>query len=180
MPSFVVHGILPLLVLLSVPWLDRRKVWWLWPLTFVPDADYALPGLHRAVTGNLFLLLPFVAVLLWARRNGRRDLVEWMGIATTYLATHLVMDVFTGGSVLFYPITDYNVCYLAAIDVVTATNTPVFYFEACSEPGIPTVSPVYPWLSVSEGAMLAFLLPAWAILGALTLWRRRRDRDDAA
>lgn len=175
MPSAVIHAILPLLVLLAIPALDRRKVWILWPLTLAPDLDYFF-GFHRATLGNVFILLPFLLVLAWSLRPKARDWnrVEWMGIAIVYLGTHLLMDTFTGGTVLFYPFTDYTYCFVAAIDVVTATNTPIYYFEPCSREGIPTVSPVYPWLSVTEGAMLAFLLPAALVCSAYSLWQRRR------
>lgn len=176
MPSFVIHAMLPLLFLLALPGLDRRKVWWLWPLTFLPDLDYFVPGaFHRATLGNVFILLPFALVLAWHLRPQTRNWarVEWMGLAIVYLGTHLLMDVFAGGSVLLYPFTDRTICYVAAIDVVTATNTPIFWLEACSYDGIPVVSEVYPWLSVTEGAMLAFLLPAWLATAGWTLARRR-------
>lgn len=151
-------------------------MWILWPLTFLPDADYLIVGLHRAVTGNVFITLPFFAVLGYAAYTRRRELAEWMGIALVYLTSHLVMDVFTGGSVLLWPFTDYNFCYYAGINVVTATNTLQPFFEVCSAPGVPTVSPVYPWLSVTEAAMLAFVLPAGLAIAAVNLRSYLRER----
>lgn len=178
MPSFVVHGIVPLLLLLATRRLDARKIWLLWPLTFAPDLD-SFFGHHRATLHNVWILLPFLAILLWHLRPATRNLqrVEWMGIALVYLGSHLLMDVFAGGAVLFYPVSTYNFCHLAAIDVVTATNELRPYFRPCSSDGIPTVAAVFPWLSVFEGAMLAFLLPAGAILGLLHLRRRLRHRS---
>lgn len=177
LPSFVVHAILPLLVLLSWRRLDARKVWLLWPLTFLPDMDYFF-GFHRATLGNVFVVLPAVALAIHWWRAGARSKAEWALIAAVYLGTHILMDVFTGGSVLLYPFSDYTFCYLAAIDVVTATNTPIFYFQACSREGIPVVSPLYPWLTVSEGAMLAFLVPAGIV--ALVAYAVRSGRIPAS
>lgn len=170
---------MPLLVLLSIRRLDARKVWVLWPLTFLPDLDYFVSDIHRALTGNVFMLLPFVAVLAYAMRRGHRrpELAEWMVIALGYLVSHLVMDVFTGGSVLFWPLTDYNVCYLLYINVRTATNTLEPHFDVCSAPGIPQVAEVYPWLSVPEGAMLAFVVPLGLAFGIVNLVRYLRERS---
>lgn len=179
MPSFVVHSILPLLVLLAWRRLDVRKVWILWPLTHLPDMDYFF-GFHRATTGNVFVVLPALALAAYWWRKKERGKAEWAFIAGVYLGTHILMDVFTGGSVLFYPFSDYTYCYLAAVDVVTATNTPIYYFQPCSREGIPTVSPLYPWLSVSEGAMLSFLVPAGIVALGVFLVRSGRVRLPAA
>ena len=178
MPSFTIHGLIPLLFLLAVRRLDARKVWILWPLTFAPDLDYLFPGLHRAAFGNVLILLPALAGLAWSLWPGRADpeRAEWFGIAAAYLASHLVMDVFTGGSVLLYPFSTYNFCYLVGIDVVTATNTLQPYFEVCSREGIPRVAEVYPWLSPLEGAMLAFVLPAALVASGWNAWRYARER----
>lgn len=173
MPSFVVHGVVPLLFLLALRRLDAKKIWILWPLTFLPDADYFF-GFHRATTGNVFVLLPFLAALVYALWPPRRDwaLAEWMGIALVYLGSHLLMDVFTGGTVLLYPFSTYNYCFNLSIWVYTATNTLEPNIGFCSAPGIPTVSPIYPWLSYSEGAILAFLVPAGLAAGIVQLHRR--------
>lgn len=168
-------------MLLSIRRLDARKVWALWPLTFLPDIDYFVSDIHRALTGNVFIMLPFLGVLLWAAWGPKRrpQLVEWMVISIIYLGSHLIMDVFTGGSVLLWPITDYNFCFLAYILVRTATNTMEPHFESCSAPGVPVVSEVYPWLSVTEGAILAFVLPIGLAMAALNAYRYARDRRAA-
>lgn len=181
MVSFVIQSVIPLLFLLSLPWLDRRKVLLAWPLTHVMDLDYVV-GHHRATLHNVWVLLPFLAVLLWSLRPATRDpgRAQWMTICLVYLASHLTMDVFAGGITLFYPLSEFTLCWFAAIDVVTATNTPIVYFEPCSFTGIPVVSEVYAWLSWNEAAFLAFLLPAWA--GALVYHlatRRKRRACDA-
>jgi hypothetical protein len=173
-PSAVVHGALPLLFLLATRRLDARKVWILWPLTFLPDLDYFF-GLHRAALTNVFVLLSFVAALAYAWRARKPDLMQWMVVALVYLVSHFLMDMMTGGIVPLYPLSDYTVCYYYNIDIVTATNTPYFDYGPCSHDGIPTVAARYPWLSDTDAAILAFLLPFGLGMGAWSAWRMRRD-----
>jgi hypothetical protein len=170
-----VHALLPLLPLLAIRRLDARKVWVLWPLTFAPDLDYFV-HLHRAALTNVFVLLPFAAVLAWALRKGDAPLVEWMGIALVYLAAHYVMDTFTGGIVPFFPLSDYTICYYADVDVNTTTNALTFPHGPCSHAGIPQVAPVYPFLSDTDAAMLALIVPFGLVMGAVSLRRLARER----
>lgn len=171
----MLQSVIPLMFLLSLPWIDRRKVLLLWPLTHLPDFDYVV-GHHRATGHNIFLILPFLALLLWSLRPATRNpaRAQWAGIALVYLGSHLLMDVFAGGITALYPLSTYTVCYFAAIDVVTATNTPIYYFEACSREGIPTVATLYEWLPATEGALLAFLIPATLIVLAWGGYLRRK------
>ena len=173
MPTFVMHSVIPLLFLLAIPWLDRRKVLLAWPLTHAPDIDYWLTP-HRAVAHNVFVLVPFVLVGVWAYRRARWDLVQWMVIACVYLASHMMMDVFAGGVTLLYPLSVHTTCYYAEINVVTATNTPVLNAGRCSFSGVPVVSELYNWLPWNEAAMLVFLLPATLAALGWGAWRRRR------
>lgn len=172
MPTFVLQSVIPLMFMLSMPWLDRRKVLLAWPLTHLPDFDYVV-GFHRATGHNLFVVLPFALVGLWAWRNARPALAEWMLVAVVYLGSHLFMDAFAGGVTLLYPLSLHTTCYYATIRVVTATNTPFIDAGRCSFTGIPTVSEVYTWLPSSEAALLAFLVPATAAALAWRAWRRR-------
>lgn len=140
-------------------------------------------GHHRATFHNVWMLLPFALALAWSLRPARRDrdLAEWMGVCLVYLASHLTMDVFAGGATLLYPLSTFSLCWFAAIEVVTATNTPRYWFEPCSYDGIPVVAEVYPWLPPNEAAFLAFLLPASvaALVWRLVLHHRRRGRRGA-
>jgi len=174
-PTFVLQSVIPLLFMLALPWLDRRKVFLAWPLTHLPDLDYVI-GHHRATGHNLWVLLPFVALAVWGWRKARPDLLQWGVIASVYVGSHLLMDAFAGGVTLLYPLSLHTTCYYAQIDVVTATNTPLVDAGRCSFEGIPTVSEVYNWLPWNESAMLAFLVPA--TLGALgwRAWMRRKAR----
>lgn len=178
MPTFVLQSVIPLLFLLAIPRIDRRKVLLAWPLTHAPDLDYlnAL-GPHRASGHNVFILLPFLAVLvwsLWGASPRRPALAQWMGIALVYLTSHIVMDVFAGGVTLFYPVSTFTACYYGYVDVQTATDTPLIDFGQCSFDGIPTVAETYPWLWTIETAFLAFLIPAALAVVAYRVWRARR------
>lgn len=173
MPTFVLQSVIPLLFLLSLPWLDRRKVLLAWPLTHLPDFDYVI-GYHRATGHNLFLLAPFVLIGLWAWRAKKSDLMMWMGIATVYVGSHILMDAFAGGVTLLYPLSLHTTCYYAEINVVTATNTPFLDAGRCSFEGIPTVSVIYNWLPATETAMLAFLVPSTLALLVWRAWARKK------
>lgn len=170
----MLQSVIPLLFLLSLPWLDRRKVLLAWPFTHLPDVDYLFEP-HRAVAHNLFILLPFVAVGIYALRTARRELAEYMLVAGIYVASHLVMDIFAGGVTLLYPLSLHTTCYYAEIRVVTATNEPFLDAGRCSFEGVPTVSAVYTWLPSTEAALLVFLVPATA---AAIAWGFRRQRSE--
>ena len=179
MPSFVVHGVIPLLFLLAIRPLSARRVWMLWPLTFLPDLDYFF-GFHRATFTNLFVLLPIVAFGAYAWRRKRVDWMQFALIAFVYLGSHLVMDALTGGIVPFYPFSTQTFCYYGEIDVVTATNTMRPDFEACSHAGVPQVAELYPWLGQVDTAVLAFLVPASLAVAGWQWWRGRTAASDAA
>lgn len=172
MPTFVLQSIVPLLFLLSLPWIDRRKVILAWPLTHLPDLDYVI-GHHRATGHNLFVVLPFALVGLWAWRRANPALAQWMLVAVVYLASHLMMDAFAGGVTLLYPFSLHTTCYYAEINVVTATDTPFLDAGRCSFTGIPVVATVYTWLPGSDAALLAFLVPTTLAILGWRAWRRR-------
>lgn len=158
--------------MLSMPWLDRRKVILAWPLTHLPDLDYLFVP-HRAVGHNLFVLVPFAAVGLWAWRHGRAPVVQWMVIALIYVGSHIAMDIWAGGVTLLYPLSSYTTCYYAEIRVVTATNTPFLDAGRCSHEGVGQVAEVYTWLPSTEAALLVFLVPATLLVLAWRVWRRK-------
>lgn len=171
LPTFVLQSIIPLMFLLSIPRLDRRLVLILWPLTHFPDVDYVM-GHHRATAHNLWILLPFLGVGLWAWRRARPELAQAMLIGGTYVASHLVMDALAGGVTLLYPFSLHTTCYYAQIRVLTATNTPYVDAGRCSYEGVPVVSEVYTWMPANEAALLAFLAPATLAILLARAWRR--------
>ncbi len=101
MPNWSIHLIVPLLALLIV---SRKEDWkyilLLLPLAVVSDLDTFVTQ-HRALLHNIFIpvILLFFA---WKIREHRTIFM----ISAAYLASHVVLDMFGGGVVLFYPI--YN------------------------------------------------------------------------
>lgn len=143
----------------------------MWPITELADLDYFL-GRHRATGHNVWVLLPFAIALGYALYTKHKDRIQWMSIALTFLASHLILDIFQGGATIFYPVSLYTPCYHAEVNVITATNTPQFYFEQCSFTGVPTVSEIYNYVPSNEAAFMAFLIPAAIMVGVIH-WRTR-------
>jgi hypothetical protein len=164
--SFTILVLLPLLTFLAIPYLDRGKVWACLPLTFLPDLDYFV-GIHREWLHNVFVLVPFLALFAAGLVRNNREWTQWGLIATGYVGSHLIMDIFVGGETILWPLTNYNLCYYATIDVNTSTNTPIYAHGWCSQYGAPTVSAIYPFLEAPETAEWAFVL---ATLLALGIW----------
>ncbi|MGH7337714.1 MAG: hypothetical protein ACREI7_09055, partial [Myxococcota bacterium] len=132
----------------------------------------ALP--HRAVTSNVFVPLAGAAVWQWCRVK-RPDRAIYAAVATYYLASHLLMDLFAGGIVLFWPVWDQNFFFHFEVVVDTLTNRPITDFEAGTEPGAPPVARYFQWISAFETAMVA--LTVATLLVVLALRRARRQRE---
>lgn len=101
MPNWAIHLIVPLLALLIV---SRREDWkyilLLLPLAVVPDLDTFLTQ-HRALLHNMFIPVMFL-ILGWKLHEYRTVFI----ITAVYFASHVVLDMFGGGVVLFYPFYD--------------------------------------------------------------------------
>jgi hypothetical protein len=182
----------PLVALAFFRQLPRRWVLWLAPTTYLADLDYLVPGEHRVYTHTLLIpaaLLGAVA-FLWRRQAGRvpEPLRFWafarqpgwplaLLLASYYLAAHAVMDVFTGGVALFWPLwpTNYFIDYSITIDLVSGKVTPQAETGALPQPN--PLDESYPWLSGEHTAILAFLLCVGLV--ALAVWLRRRARPHA-
>lgn len=86
---------------------NPRKVLALSFFAVLPDVDTVfLP--HRAVFHNAFILI--IPILLFIFIKSRR---KDLGIICFYLASHLVLDLFSGGIFLLYPLYD-NVFFIHA------------------------------------------------------------------
>jgi hypothetical protein len=207
MVSWVPDLLLPGLVALAfIPQLDRRWVMAMAPTTYLADLDYVLPQawadamgmphLHRVVTHTLVLRALIVAGLVWAwwrLARGRVGFWSWTTkpgwpLATLllvyYLTAHSVMDVFTGGVVLFWPLSDLNVFVDARVLINLRTGEVTPHVEPGTSQGPSQLDPQYEWLSNEHAAMLALVLLVLAALGAAWAWRgaRRggRPRDPPA
>src|SRR5574341_1076659 len=98
MPDWAIHLIVPLLALLMVSRKeDQKYILLLLPLAVMPDFDTFVTQ-HRALLHNIFIPL-FLFFLGWMLREKRAI----FNIAAVYIASHVFMDMFGGGVVLFYP-----------------------------------------------------------------------------
>jgi membrane-bound metal-dependent hydrolase YbcI (DUF457 family) len=72
----------------------------------LPDIDHFLPPFHRLLLHNIFIIVPTVSLVLYARFRAKNDvLFNVFLIATFFLLSHLLLDLFTGAGVpLFYPL----------------------------------------------------------------------------
>lgn len=186
--SWVPHIVVPTLVALAFfRSLPRPWVFAWAPLVWLQDLDYLSPGEHRVYSHNIFVpLAPLVALLvLWRRQAGRVPEPErfWafarrpgapvsLLLASYYLASHVFLDLFAGGVVLFWPLLNVNLYLDYEIYLDTQTNTFEPVGEVGSSQGAPALAPLYPWLTYVDTAVLAFL----GVVGLVALGRRLARR----
>jgi membrane-bound metal-dependent hydrolase YbcI (DUF457 family) len=181
-PSWLPHVVIPGLVALALFPIERRRILLLAPLVWVPDLDYIIPEQHRAVTHTVWIPIAIFAGLLWLWR--RRDPSARFGeystrpgapanltLASYYIGSHLFLDIFAGGVVLFWPVLNTNFYYLFEIYLDTSNNTFTPYQEGGTESGAPALAPIYRWVSAVDTAIVAFLALVAAVW--LLIWLRR-------
>ncbi|HLB71956.1 MAG: hypothetical protein OIN88_03025 [Candidatus Methanoperedens sp.] len=101
MPNWAIHLIVPLLALLITGKKeDYKYILLLLPLAILPDLDTFVTQ-HRALLHNIFIPLILLASG-WIIREKRTLFV----IAAIYTGSHVILDMFSGGVVLFYPLYD--------------------------------------------------------------------------
>ncbi len=101
MPNWAIHLIVPLLALLIVSRKDDwRYILLLLPLAVISDLDTFVTQ-HRALLHNIFI--PVILLFAgWRIQKYRTVFV----ISAVYFASHVLLDMFGGGVVLFYPLYD--------------------------------------------------------------------------
>ncbi len=113
MPSWAVHLIVPLLALLIMGRKeDHKYIMLLLPLAVLPDIDSFVTE-HRALLHNIFV--PAILVILGFFSKKIKSVFF---IAAVYFASHVILDLFGGGVVIFYPF--YN--NMAFIDASLEMN----------------------------------------------------------
>ena len=101
MPNWAIHLIVPLLALIILGRKEEYKyILLLLPLAVSPDID-TFAAQHRALLHNIFI--PAILFFIGLSIKKMRGIFY---IAAVYFASHVILDMFDGGVVLFYPV--YN------------------------------------------------------------------------
>ncbi len=165
MPDWPIHLIVPLLALLIVSRKENRKyVFLLLPLALLPDFDtFAIQ--HRALLHNMFI--PLILGLCGLTIKKYRTIFI---IASVYIASHVVLDLFAGGVVLFYPIYNGMAFVDASLKMGQAYNF-LWTFDYGFRPYAPEWKTAYGYISDSTGTgAMAFILMA-CVCVAYRRWR---------
>lgn len=123
MPDWPTHLIVPLLALLIVSKKEHQKyILLLLPLAVIPDFDTFVTQ-HRALLHNIFI--PLLLLLFGLLIKEYRTIFI---IASVYIASHVLLDMFGGGVVLLYPL--YNgMAFVDASLAMSKTNELLWTFD---------------------------------------------------
>ena len=182
LPHAVIPGLLALAFFRHVP---RKTILMTLPVVWAIDVDYLIQSEHRAITHSVLwpAALLVAVVVLWRRGDPTARFWEFatrpgapavLSLLSFFWASHLLLDVFQGGVVLFWPLWDRS--FFAGFQVLLDTGQNTFepQGESGSFEGAPELSPVYPWVTYEHSAILVFLAATAAIALAVVAWRRRR------
>jgi membrane-bound metal-dependent hydrolase YbcI (DUF457 family) len=123
MPNWAIHLLIPLLALLIVGRKeDHKYILLLLPIAVFPDVDTFVTE-HRALLHNIFI--PLVLVLIGLSLKKMRPILF---ITAFYFASHVILDMFNGGVVFFYPF--YNeMAFIDASLEMSKTNEILWTFD---------------------------------------------------
>lgn len=123
MPNWAIHLTVPLLALLIAGKKeDHKYILLLLPLAILPDFDSFVTE-HRALLHNIFI----PAILFFFGLSIKKTRTIFF-IAAVYFASHVVLDMFGGGVVLFYPV--YNEMAFINISLeISRTNELLWTFD---------------------------------------------------
>lgn len=153
--------------------LDQGEVITLSFFAVLPDTDSLFfvfklspVPLHRILFHNVFILIiPFLLFILVKSRR------QVFGIICFYLLSHLILDLFTGGIPLFYPV--YNNIFFAHMELLfTDSFTPVFEYGISDR--IMNMGIGEPAIS-SENIAVAVLLIISTAISAGKIYRKTRQ-----
>jgi membrane-bound metal-dependent hydrolase YbcI (DUF457 family) len=123
MPNWAIHLIVPLLALLIVGRKeDHKYILLLLPLAVLPDIDTFVIE-HRALLHNIFIpaILFFIGLSIKKSRS-------IFFIAGVYFVSHVILDLFAGGVVLFYPVFN-QMAFIDASLEISRTNQLLWTFD---------------------------------------------------
>lgn len=165
MPDWPTHLIVPLLALLIVSRKENQKyILLLTPLALLPDFD-SFAVQHRALLHNMFI--PLILGLCGLAGKKYRTIFI---IASVYFASHVLLDMFSGGVVLFYPI--YNgMAFVDASLKMSQTYDLLWAFDYGFMPYTAGWKTAYGYISDSTGTgAMVFVLTA-CVCAAYRRWR---------
>lgn len=168
MPDWPIHLIVPLLALMIVSRKENQKyVFLLLPLALLPDVD-TFASEHRALLHNMFipLILALSGLLIMKYR-------AIFLIASAYIASHVLLDMFTGGVVLFYPA--YNgMAFVDASLMMGQTNNLLWTFDYGFRQYGAGWKTAYGYISDSTGTGAMVFVLAACVCAAYRRWREAR------
>ncbi len=171
MPDWPIHLIVPLLALLIVcKKEDKKYILLLLPLSVVPDLD-TLVTQHRALLHNIFIPL----IMLLAGLIIREKRTVFIS-ASVYLLSHIILDMFGGGVVLFYPFYD-GMAFADASLQMSKAHELIWKFDYGFGQYSTGWKNAYGYISdsIGTGAMLLVLLAGVCI--AYRNWRKEEIND---
>jgi membrane-bound metal-dependent hydrolase YbcI (DUF457 family) len=170
MPDWAIHLLVPLLVLLIVGRKeDYKYILLLLPFAVFPDID-TLVTEHRSLLHNIFI--PLILVLIGISLKKMRTIFF---ITAFYFASHVILDLFGGGVVLFYPF--YNeMAFIDASLEMSKTNQLLWTFDygfSAYDNGW-KVAEGYISDSIGTGSLaLVFVAGIWGARYRLLAWRNK-------
>lgn len=167
MPNWAIHLLVPLLALLILGRKeDHKYILLLLPFAVFPDIDTFVTE-HRALLHNIFI--PLVLALIGISLQKMRTIFF---ITAFYFASHVILDLFGGGVVFFYPF--YNeMAFIDASLEMSKTNELLWTFDygfSGYSDGW-KVAQGYVSDSVGTGSLaLVFVASVWAARYRLLAW----------
>ena len=149
--------------------LNQREVIALSFFAVLPDIDsifFSSNGisLHRILFHNIFIVI--IPLLFFMFAKSKREV---FGIIIFYLTSHLILDLFTGGIFLFYPV--YNKVFFAHVELLLSHGSFVPALEYGISNRIMNNGIGAPAVS-SENVAFVILLAICAAISAIAFHRK--------
>ncbi|HEV8359189.1 MAG TPA: metal-dependent hydrolase [Candidatus Thermoplasmatota archaeon] len=174
MSSLVIHLLIPPLVALATRRFPLKLVLLLLPFSLLPDIDFFVPP-HRALFHSVFLVAIFGAYAWRAGELGKPSHRDAALLAAFYLGSHSLMDLFVGGVVPLWPLSDQTFYIDVQILIDTRTLQPFPTFEPGTQQGVPEVTPLYEFL---DGVQFGILVLTLLVAGAAAVRRMRHVKRE--
>ncbi len=108
----LIHWIIPTAILLAFfPQLNKKKILWLSPLTWIVDFDKFIPAHHRVAFYNIFFIT-LVLLILWKYLDR-----TYFYVGAYFFLSHYLFDLSFPGIALLWPLVkqlyyfDFNITY---------------------------------------------------------------------